>query len=66
MIWLKNAKIKKNIIADELKLAKRSALGNLTMENITSPEWHEANPSFVHYWLGFKNLDEFKFLRRNR
>ena len=50
-----NLKKRKYNITNELKLAKRSALGNLSRENITSAKWHESNPGFVHYWLGFRN-----------
>lgn len=46
-------------MTDDLKDATVLAMRSFTRTNITSAEWHKANPKFAHYWLGFKSWGEF-------
>ena len=42
-------------LSDDLDKATLSAMSSFTRTNITSAEWHKANPKFAHYWLGFSS-----------
>ena len=46
-------------MSDDLDKATLSAMSSFTRTNITSAEWHKANPKFAHYWLGFRSWGEF-------
>ena len=44
---------------DEMVEMKKIISHSIVRANIVCPIWHENNPKFVHYWLGFKNYKEF-------
>lgn len=50
----------KNIkVTNEIKGINNMVSRSIVRANIVCPIWHENNPEFVHYWLGFKDYAEF-------
>lgn len=50
---------KKNDAVAELQTMKKLISKGIIRSNIVCPTWHEKNPNFVPYWLGFRSYAEF-------